>query len=273
MKNLYNFSKNSNHVKLFKWLWNVDPTKTFKSMCPYFWSYVATILILPIILIAKLFGKYGKQFNSYLYTFKSKRETRIENKLIERASKITTEKEGYDLITSRCYRKYKWALSSEERDRLGELYYTHIENVKRAQSKANLNRAAKVQEAKDSKIVMFFVWIVIGIAVATLGYSLYLLCAMAVERIDWWKVLKGLGIITAIGAGAFTFFGLIKYVGIPIYDRLKCINLPKCKLCQLPIGAYIISFFRAIGNGIMILIDMIRNTYKKSCPIITWEDK
>jgi hypothetical protein len=54
MKNLYSFRKDSNHVKFFKWLWKVDPTERYKNMCPYFWSYVGTLCILPLLLLAKL---------------------------------------------------------------------------------------------------------------------------------------------------------------------------------------------------------------------------
>lgn len=36
MENLYTFSKNAWHVKLFKWVYNTDPTQTFNTMCPLF---------------------------------------------------------------------------------------------------------------------------------------------------------------------------------------------------------------------------------------------
>jgi hypothetical protein len=52
---MYTFSKTSNHVRLFKWFWGVDPTSEYKNMCPYFWSWVATTIIFPIILLWKLF--------------------------------------------------------------------------------------------------------------------------------------------------------------------------------------------------------------------------
>ena len=56
---LYTFSKNSWHVRFYKWLYDKDPANKFKTMCPYFWTYVLTFITLPIILPIKLFGRYG----------------------------------------------------------------------------------------------------------------------------------------------------------------------------------------------------------------------
>lgn len=273
MKNLYTFNKNSNHVKLFKWLWNVDPTLTFKSMCPYFWSYVVTILILPILLIAKLFGKYGKQFNSYLFTYRKKRKDKIIAKLIKKSKTIVTPEDAYSFQNTGCYKKYQYYLEFEERMRLdnlyderrNELYIVRKENLKK--------RNEKIQQAKENKIITIVMWVILGAVLVTSCYLLYLLGAWAIGRIDWWTVLKVIGGLVAVVAAVFGLIGLFKYVLDPIYDKLKCITLPNCKLCQLPIGTYILSFFTAIGTGFMILIDMIRNTYKKNCPIITWEDE
>lgn len=49
---MYKLNKNSKASKFYEWLWNTDVT-TYKSMCPYFWSWVGTVILLPIILITK----------------------------------------------------------------------------------------------------------------------------------------------------------------------------------------------------------------------------
>lgn len=49
---MYKLNKNSNSAKFYKWIWGTDVTQ-FKTMCPYFWKYVLTILFLPFILSAK----------------------------------------------------------------------------------------------------------------------------------------------------------------------------------------------------------------------------
>jgi len=53
IKNPYTFSKDAWHCKLFKWCYGVNPPDVFKTMCPYFWSFVGTLFIIPFIAIAK----------------------------------------------------------------------------------------------------------------------------------------------------------------------------------------------------------------------------
>ena len=51
--NLYAFNKNSFHVKFFKWATGINPTQRYKTMCPYFWSYVLLIIfIIPVAIFS-----------------------------------------------------------------------------------------------------------------------------------------------------------------------------------------------------------------------------
>ena len=50
---MYKLKSTSAAAKFYKWIWGTDVTK-FKTMCPYFWKYVLTIILLPIILPGKL---------------------------------------------------------------------------------------------------------------------------------------------------------------------------------------------------------------------------
>lgn len=50
---MYKLNKNSASARFYKWIWGTDVTD-FKTMCPYFWKYVLTIIFLPVILISKL---------------------------------------------------------------------------------------------------------------------------------------------------------------------------------------------------------------------------
>jgi hypothetical protein len=50
---MYKLNSETNGAKFFEWLWNTD-VKQFKTMCPYFWAYVVTIIIFPVILAFKL---------------------------------------------------------------------------------------------------------------------------------------------------------------------------------------------------------------------------
>jgi uncharacterized membrane protein len=50
---MYNLNKQSRTAKFYEWVWNTNVTK-FKTMCPYTWSYIFTILFIVPILIVKL---------------------------------------------------------------------------------------------------------------------------------------------------------------------------------------------------------------------------
>ena len=50
---MYNLNPNTRTARFYSWIWDTDVTK-IRSMCPYFWKYVVTILILPLPLLYKL---------------------------------------------------------------------------------------------------------------------------------------------------------------------------------------------------------------------------
>ena len=50
---MYQLNTQSLSSRFYSWVWNTEVTK-FKTMCPYFWKYVLTILFLPVILVGKL---------------------------------------------------------------------------------------------------------------------------------------------------------------------------------------------------------------------------
>lgn len=281
MKNLYTFNKTSNHVKLFKWLWGVDPTETFKTMCPYFWSYVATILIIPIPLIAKVFGKYGKQFN-----YNKNRRNKNIVAFKKRAAEITEPKKAFLFKRSKCWDKWGWRIDSEIDERLSELYREHrrfLEDKKYEESKKKEKSKEKREEtianAKESKIIQFIAIAIIVSVIISVLYIFYFLISFAVSSIDWPLVAKWTGRIVLGAIAALVLFLTGKYTLPPLWNRIKCIILPECKLCKIPLLKYcgivlnyIGAFFLAIIKGFAIFGDMVYATYKKHCPIITWEE-
>lgn len=50
---MYKLNPSSRSARFYSWIWNTEVTR-FKTMCPYFWNYVLTILFLPVILTVKL---------------------------------------------------------------------------------------------------------------------------------------------------------------------------------------------------------------------------
>jgi hypothetical protein len=58
---MYNLNSNSNSAKFFNWIWHKDVTE-YKTMCPYFWNYVLTILfIVPILAVKLIVGLFPKK--------------------------------------------------------------------------------------------------------------------------------------------------------------------------------------------------------------------
>ena len=49
---MYKLKTTSVAARFYEWIWKTDVTK-FKTMCPYFWKYVLTIIFLPLILLCK----------------------------------------------------------------------------------------------------------------------------------------------------------------------------------------------------------------------------
>ena len=86
MSDLYTFNKRSNHVQFFKWLWGVDPTHRYKTMCPYFWSYVVTILILPFLILIRVFGTWGQDFNKWMLTYRQEQIAKKKKEFLENSS-------------------------------------------------------------------------------------------------------------------------------------------------------------------------------------------
>ncbi len=50
---MYKLKTTTRTARFYSWIWNTEVTK-FKTMCPYFWRYLLTIIFLPFILLGKL---------------------------------------------------------------------------------------------------------------------------------------------------------------------------------------------------------------------------
>jgi len=76
IKNFYTFNKDAWHCKLYKWVYGKEPHKVHPTMCPYFWIMVITLLVFPIILIFKMFGKAGTKYLEAMSTYRARRKER-----------------------------------------------------------------------------------------------------------------------------------------------------------------------------------------------------
>ena len=82
---MYKLKTTSLLSKFYSWIWNTEITK-FKTMCPYFWMYVLTILLLPLVLISKFLSYFifrNKKINKSLDYVSNSKLGRSTNKIFK----------------------------------------------------------------------------------------------------------------------------------------------------------------------------------------------
>ncbi len=275
LKNLYTFSKSAWHVKLFKWVYGTDPTKTFNTMCPYFWSMVATLILFPLILIIKIFGKSGTALLKSLES--RKRDNLIKNRdaFLKRCSDVNmTDKEAYDIKESKCWDKYYYDMDSDTHDIIYNkysLYKSYLKQIAREKELNEVIRKEKFIEIKESKYFVYFAYLISAFAFSSVIYILYsIIASIKFSPVDWEVVTS---VLTTCGQAILlvaTAICVWRYIIVPIYNKVSCME---CKLCKLGLGKYIAAPFIFTGKGILIIGDMIYMTYKKACPRITWKNE
>lgn len=274
-KNLYTFSKNAWHVKLFKWIYGTDPTQTFNTMCPYFWSMVVTLLLLPLILVIKLFGKGGTSFLNSLESYKRNKQEKAIEVLAEKcAKKDLTDEEAFNIKSSKCWSKYYFYIDIDLYQNINDKsrkHYEYLDTLKEAKEVKLRQRKEKVEKIKESKIFIITSYAVSLIIFSFALYVIYLgFLMIEFKPIDWTLVGEVLLLTGEIIGGAILIGLLFNYIIFPFSDWLKC---KKCILCQYSLGKYLIAPFKFVWKGILIVGDMIYMTYKQACPLITWKDE
>ena len=267
LDNLYTFKKNAWHVRLFKWLYGTDPTQTFNTMCPYFWSWIFTILFCWIVIPIRLLGTIGKNFLSKMESFKRDRLEARRLAFITECQKTLTDEEAYRIYKSKCWSDFGYCLDSS-------LYYLILDKsgdfkqvIKEQKRVKTEKRTKQVHEIKTSKYFPFVAYTVTTVVLSLIVYTFYSVfySLFTTYTLDF-KTLKAAGKVAGwvafiVGAAYIIF----NYIFLPFAKYLKCVKLPKCKL------RFLLVPFVFIGKGIVIFCDMIYMTYKKACPRITWK--
>lgn len=272
---MYKFNKKSWHVKFFKWIFNSDPTTQFKTMCPYFWTYILIFALFPLILVFKIFGSYGSKILNKIRTYESSRTQKLKTELIQRCSEELTDEECYLISESRCYKKYGYILSNEN-------YYKIISGRRRVSmykyeknKQDRLNKKARYTEIKESKLFTFISYLILLAFLLSIIFTIMKLYSyMLLANINWNKILIISGWILAIILIAILLYYIvqfiIEYIITPLIDKISCFE---CKFCKkISILKVISKPIILIYNGFMLIIDMVVATYKKHCPLIIWED-
>jgi hypothetical protein len=270
--NLYTFKKNAWHVRFFKWIYNTNPTHEFKTMCPYFWSLVATFLLLPFILIIKLFGKGGTKLLNKLESWKRDKITKTKENFIKKCSKKDlTPEEAHRIYYSKCWNNFYWDLPDEVEDNIyalknKHLNVLHIEKIKKEAKKPK----SEPISYKENKLFIALSFIV---SFAVIGAILFIMYNAIIElyskyTIDWKALKFGVLIIGSIVAIVWLIVTLVIKIVPCICNKIACMRRPSWFKGSV-IFKPLIFFF----NGIALIGNMFYVTYKKSCPIITWEEE
>jgi len=260
MKNLYTFKENSNHVKLFKWLWGVNPVTRYKTMCPYFWSYVGTIIILPLVIII------GKVINPLLIIAKNKYMVYLDRQsdalyqdfLLKIHEPNVSDKDLFEIYKSKCFDGMRGSLDTKDLDFIINGYRRYREMLKKKKAEFK-NTLDTIKYSGIGTYLSYLLGILVLIGV---GYGIYKILFL-------FTFMEFLGFLGAVLVASIVFLlimGCVMFIK-SIYCGSK---LSKIKFWG-PIGNIIRVIFNYFIHGIKIIVDMIKNLYKKSCPIITWE--
>ncbi len=241
MKNLYSFSKDAWHIKLCKWLYNIDVKKSFTNFCPYFWLLVLTFSIFPFVVFAKLCGNLSTIIYRYINVRKEVNYQKRKQKFLEYCKLVLTPEAAYKLYYSDDWDKFCYHIPNELWDKIYTLKNQYTPPKKRKQINIDW----------DIVFIIFLILVLIG---CTAG----LLLSVKWDKINWKLLGEALITVINIFVMAVGFYNIWKY----LFVNDKVIRfLGK-------VWGYIKNIFNKIWHGIQIVSDMIYNIYKKNCPLM-----
>lgn len=258
-KDLWGLTKDSLHVKFYQWLWGIYAPSRYKTACPYYWAYGASILILPIILLAKIIALVGRPIVKY---FENRSEIKMGDNLkfwVLRAKNATTDIELYKIFKSKCFQLYRWNPEFEEvNQKIIDGYKAHKEVLRKAKEL----RQAKIDAFKYGPIGIILTYVIGFIILALIGWGIYYVASL----ITWPEFkqfsLVSLFILTVVFIIFATIAGASK-----VYDNYVC-NTWFGKLRPLKWFAWP---FKILWVGVCMFADMVKSIYTKSCPRIDWK--
>lgn len=287
--------KNSLHYKFFKWLYKIEPDKEYKGLCPYFWMYVITILLLPIILLGRILLLNIGDMVKYIFNALSEANYQRKNKKWDaKQAKYQTQKKkmineigiAYDTYILNpidensillCYLLEKYSLSYYEaidyilvynKEYVYNIVYANIFNMCDIYKKYISNKDNKTKE-KINKIAHNIYFKITAILCAiTICYGIYFLI---VNNLNIFIGICKVCIAITIYIGSLLLF-------IKNFDNISIFIM---KYIFKPIG-YIISnvfklivkifFLRKVVDGFVLFGKIIHTIYKNNCPRIIWID-
>lgn len=269
MENLYTFNKTSWHVQFFKWMWGIDPTMRYKTMCPYFWQFIGSLLILPFIILWKFIDYVSGPIDAWIDYYSELAAEKETQDILFRFRSTTNLKDRYELSKTKCYKKYIDSLldmqiiSKEEWREFQLDVYTYKDTIickkefKKAKQQVIIDN---IKYGIIGKIILYTVS-------ALFLYFIFVFLYWFVHLFTFKDFIRGILIILGmITAAAIIFFFI--YLFVKFEERNNCNG----EFTKYNPFKYIIMIFKGFNKIIKIIFEMIGNLYKQNCPIITWKE-
>ncbi len=286
IKDVFVLRKSSWHMKLMKWIWNLD-YRDFSHICPYFWMSVANVIIVPIVAFFRgLVWLLKHTIDWIIDAIEACVENRYQrwvdsikdnpDEFLSKSAKLC--KKDYNEISNLLFDYNRFP------DPVQRLkYYEKLVEARReweAQRVAKESRgslrsaqAALTRKQRINTVVKY----VKPVAV-TIGWGLMIALAIVILFLLWklivvistvpaksWKTF-GLVVIGFL-AGALIVLGLFAFLRWAV-TRIAC-SVPSetpgwVKAIGIP--------FKWLFTGIATLWDIVTTMASNSCPFIDWED-
>jgi len=276
---MYNFKKNSNHVKFFKWIWGVNPYTKYKTMCPYFWSYVLTILfIIPILIVKFIIAGIINPIFKYLDIIIEKAANNRVERFMQQYNNCKSLEDYFNLYNTKCYTSNRKNLSWDIKDNMFDKYSEYDKIVKKQKQKEQQIKYNKVPskiEQITNKVLPYILGSILVILVGTFIY--WVLHLFTWEQFIYvaYRILLLvilLSILFVIGSIIVIIFKFITNKWFCNSKLQKIVFWKHIGNGLFKIVEFIAIIIQNIWKGLLIFFNMVKNTYKKQCPIIYWED-
>ena len=259
MEYLYNLKMDSWHVKFFKWLWGVDPTDKYKTMCPYFWSFVGSIIILPALLTFKLIKPIILWYKRYS---DAQIDAQIRSIIEKLKSDSLMDYDAYKFYNNECI-GFNALVSTEGYE--DNMWYKIVEGHSNYIRKLKLDKKQRQETLDKFKYGFFGKVVTYTITAIILGLICWGIYAI-LHLFTWQEFVEFMiKMFAIIGAGGILVGG--GFVVYWIIMKTKC----NVYLNEIVFWKYIGEFFVMIWTGIKIIFNMIGHLYKQTCPIIHWK--
>lgn len=286
IKDVFVLRKNSWHMSLMKWIWNLN-YRDFSHICPYFWMSVLNIvIIIPVALFRGLayllkgmFGWIGdsleRRVNEKYERWLNRLQDNPQETLEWFAKACKADYNAFDGALEYRWGKISYSEREAYRAQLRELRIDreHAELISKYELKNQAEARAILRKRRIATIVkyvkpvaVFIGWGLMLILAAAIIFFLYkLVLLIATIPSKGWKIMGIIvgGIIIAIP----TIIGLAMVLKWS-FTRLACAIPSETPGWLKSIGA----IFQWFGKGISTMWDIVTTMASNSCPFIDWED-